>query len=100
MAALLEERRRRMITTGLLKVLSVNGACFGREIANLYPTKIAYGTLYIALTRLQKSGWISKKIDKDDARYKTYAITKKGRRFLERKLKVMQAIVDMKKNSA
>lgn len=58
--------------------------------------KIGSGTMYTAVSKMIKKGWIrdSKIIDKEDERRKTYEITKEGIDILNQEIKRLKELLD------
>ncbi len=77
----------------LLMCLSKNGACAQSSIAEAM--EVSAATVAVSLKKLEKGGYIEKKISREDCRSNLIALTKKGEEVVE-KSKVLFEEVDRK----
>ncbi|MCU1263122.1 MAG: transcriptional regulator, PadR family [Bryobacterales bacterium] len=68
-----------------------HGYAMMEDIQSFASTRLGPGTLYGAITRLEKQGWI-RPVESDDRR-QPYRLTAAGRRYLEEELASLNRIV-------
>jgi DNA-binding PadR family transcriptional regulator len=68
-----------------------HGYAMMEDIQDFANTRLGPGTLYGAITRLEKQGWI-RPVESDDRR-QPYRLTAAGRRYLEEELASLNRIV-------